>query len=465
MILHHPNVVVMSLSYLLQITIIWTFSYGFYRWWLSGERMPRTNRIFLLLALSAGPLFPLLPRPDWPGGELSPALLPVRNFLIELETLTVTNTSVAPVDGWGSLPWYYWIWIGGTMLFLGRMIYGWQQIYRLYRSGKTSREDGVTVVRLSAIVSPFSYGPLLFWNESADRFTDEWRSVWNHERAHVLQGHSYDLLINDLLLAVFWWHPLPHLYRNALRLQHEFLADAAAAGTKPRAYARFLLEQKLYGWVPAPGHAFHQSFIKNRINMLTQPKGAGWKLLAVLPLLLLIFWACEKESDLTGASIAETEAKMAADRGQQPETGQFELVDGEKVYLTVDKMPVYGNCAAEKESGDTEELYNCSNLNLLSAVYENVKYPKTASAAGLEGLVVVSFVVPAEGGAVENIEIIKPAQPKDAVAIASEEAAYTDMDNAVIKVVKEMPATWSPGVHEGKPVSVKFNLPVKFRLE
>lgn len=475
----------MSLSYLLQITIIWALCYAFYHWWLSGEKLPRANRFFLLGTLIAGPLLPFLPRPDLfsaPVITASPSLEILQSFLVQLETITVSGTETV-TDSWiSSLSWYQWIWLAGGLLFLGRMLHGWRHIYALWKSGRKTKVEDVILVRLPEIASPFSYGPLLFWQQDADYDHPDWHAVWQHERAHVRQGHSYDLLIADLLLLVFWWNPLPHLYRKSLRLQHEYLADQAAADeANAKDYARLLLQQHLCGWVPAPSHAFHNSHIKNRILMLTQPQGTSWKLLAILPLLLAIFWACEKEADLTGSNIAEAEERMA--KKEEVPVGNFVMVTDtimmmdletheetmntveSKVYLTVDQMPVFGNCEAELQSSNAKELSNCSNLNLLTMVYENIKYPEAARDAGLEGMAVIQFEVPASGGKLQSVRTLRSTQPKGSLPTEKEAAGYAALDAAVLEMANNLPADWKAGIHEGKEVTVRFTLPVKFKLE
>lgn len=474
----------MHISYFLLTTIIWFFCFAFYRWWLSGEKLPVANRFFLLASLIAGPLLPLLPRPELftsvATSGLSPSLEAVQAFLIQLEMVTINGDGTS---GWfAELAWYEWIWLAGSLLFLARMLQGWRHIYLLWKQGQKTKVDGVILVELPELSSPFSYGPLLFWCRGVDLHHPNWQAIWQHERAHIRQGHSYDLLVADLILLVFWWNPLPYFYRQALRLQHEYLADQAAAQiADPRDYARLLLQQHLGGWVPAPSHAFHNSFIKNRILMLTQPQGTSWKLLAILPLLLAIFWACEKEADLVGSNIAEAEEKMA--QKQPTQTGDFIMVkdttmtmdlktyaetmhvEEVKVYKTVDQMPVFGNCQAELQSSNAEELSNCSNLNLLTMVYENIVYPASAKEAGLEGMVVAQFRVAAAGGKAIAPIIIKSSQPKDLVPTEKEAAGYAALDQAVLDMIGNLPADWKPGIHAGEAVNVQFNLPVKFKLE
>lgn len=80
-------------------------------------------------------------------------------------------------------------------------------------------------------------------------------------------------------------------------------------------------------------------------------------------------------------------------------------------------------------------------------IARNLQYPKTASDAGIQGRVVVRFVVGKEGK-VRNAQVIRGIDPA--------------CDKEVIRVVNSMPA-WNPGKQNGKNVSVYFTIPVIFR--
>lgn len=226
--------------------------------------------------------------------------------------------------------------------------------------------------------------------------------------------------------------------------------------------------------------------------MLTQPKGASWKLLAILPLFIFLLLACNEDgADLTGVNISETEA-MLADRSQAVEGQEqtYTVENGTKVYKVVEQMPVYGDCAAEIEMGNLEEAMNCSNMKLLTDIYENIKYPAVSREVGVEGLVVISFVVPAEGGSATDFQVVRSASGKKMSAdqasgseekvhvighnntkaeapalMATEQEAFDALDAAALATAQNLPQQWIAGVQDGKNVAVRFNLPVKFKLE
>ena len=80
---------------------------------------------------------------------------------------------------------------------------------------------------------------------------------------------------------------------------------------------------------------------------------------------------------------------------------------------------------------------------------QNIRYPRTASDAGIEGRVVVQFVVSAMGE-IEDVTVKESVSP--------------ELDAEAVRVVKSMPR-WNPAFMHGLPVRMRFTFPVIFRLE
>lgn len=85
---------------------------------------------------------------------------------------------------------------------------------------------------------------------------------------------------------------------------------------------------------------------------------------------------------------------------------------------------------------------------MLQYMMKNIKYPKQAMKEGIQGRVTVSFIVEKDGR-VTNVRLLRSVQ--------------SALDKEAVRVVKSMPK-WSPGKHNGKPVRVRFNIPVMFKL-
>ena len=103
------------------------------------------------------------------------------------------------------------------------------------------------------------------------------------------------------------------------------------------------------------------------------------------------------------------------------------------VFQVVEKMPSF-------PGGDAELFKFLSN---------NIKYPVIAQENGIQGRVICQFVVNRDGSIVD-VEVVRSVDPS--------------LDREAIRVIKSMPK-WNPGMQRGKPVRVKYTLPVNFRLQ
>ncbi len=118
----------------------------------------------------------------------------------------------------------------------------------------------------------------------------------------------------------------------------------------------------------------------------------------------------------------------------------------EEIFKVVEDQPAFPGC---EDVSDKAEKKRCADEKMLQFIYSNIKYPAIARENGVEGMVVVKFVVEKDGS------ISQPEVVRDIGAGCGQEA---------LRVVTMMPK-WEPGKQRGRPVRVQFNLPVKFKLE
>ena len=105
----------------------------------------------------------------------------------------------------------------------------------------------------------------------------------------------------------------------------------------------------------------------------------------------------------------------------------------EKVFEVVEQMPSF-------PGGDKA---------LLEYLSSNIKYPVVAQENGVQGRVVVSFVVEKDGS-ITDVKVVRSVDPS--------------LDKEAQRVVKSMPK-WIPGKQNGSAVRVKYNVPVSFKLQ
>lgn len=85
---------------------------------------------------------------------------------------------------------------------------------------------------------------------------------------------------------------------------------------------------------------------------------------------------------------------------------------------------------------------------LMEYLRKNIKYPSLCRENNIQGKVLISFVVNKDGKIVDT-EVVKSVHPS--------------LDKEALRVVSSMPA-WKPGMQRGKPVRVRYTVPVNFRL-
>ena len=134
--------------------------------------------------------------------------------------------------------------------------------------------------------------------------------------------------------------------------------------------------------------------------------------------------------DVKGNDEAGGEVLKAKEEIKAPEPPK---VEEEKVFDVVEQMPSFPG----------------GNGALFEWLSKNIKYPVVAEENGVQGRVIVTFVVE-RNGSITDVQVVKSVDPS--------------LDKEAVRVVKAMPH-WIPGKQNGSAVRVKFTVPVTFRLQ
>jgi periplasmic protein TonB len=103
---------------------------------------------------------------------------------------------------------------------------------------------------------------------------------------------------------------------------------------------------------------------------------------------------------------------------------------------------------------DPEQMpeFEGGEVALRSFIAKNIHYPETAAEANIEGTVYVQYLV-LKDGTINNIKLLRGV------------IGAPELDKEAIRVLKLTNGKWKPGMQNGKPVNVRMNLPVKFKLQ
>ena len=352
-----------------------------------------------------------------------------------LDTITVTNNEM--MSGYSeslSLSTVFWIvYFSGVILFSLLFLFRIFQLMLLINRNGISSDGGFRYVITDGNYTPFSFFNLIFINSTMT--AEDKEKVIVHERIHVSQLHSFDVLFFELLIIFQWFNPIVWLYKKSIKEVHEFLADEGVLkkGVERSSYQELLLALTLGVNVTDLTNNFNTTQIKRRFIMMTKMKSgliAKVRFMMVIPFVAvaLLLFACNSN----GAK-KEENAQNKVDSVKEHTTVVSEPVVEGKVYDEVEEAPVYGK----------------SQSDLSKYLASNIKYPQEAKEKKIQGKVYVSFVV-SKTGAVTDVKVKRPLNKL--------------LDAEAVRVVSAMP-NWTPGKNKGEAVNVNYVLPINFKLQ
>ena len=394
---------------------------------LEKETFHRLNRILILGCLIMSFAIPLV---HFTGGT-NPTVDMVRQAVLLPEVLINGNASEQSVWSWADIMTCIYI-IGVVAIFTMTVVQTASLILRLRKCEHITDNRGNTIVLTDYATSPFCLFHYIVM--SRDDYANNRNYILTHEQEHIRLRHSIDLIILQAATIMQWFNPFVWLIGKNLKAIHEFEVDEAVLnkGIDATQYQKFLVIKAVGNRLQPFANNLNKESLKRRIIMMNQKRSNKWmmlKALFVIPVATLavsVFASNTGVSTVTGEAVRTANALPTANmQPQQPDT---------KTFTVVEEMPKF-------KGGDAK---------LLEFLSMNVKYPQTAVKAKQQGIAIVGFVV-RKDGTIGDVHITKS-------------AGHAVLDKEAMRVVKAMPA-WEPGKQKGKPVDVKYNVPITFRLK
>ncbi|MFD3001772.1 TonB family protein [Pontibacter toksunensis] len=458
--------------------------YLFYYALLRNETNFRFNRLYLLLAPLVALTLPLI---KWPA-FLSPDTAVAQTLqAIQLSEVTVvaygqpaTGAALLQFITPANLVLGLYLLVALFLAFkLCRQLW---HIRRLKSKAITIEQtpDAVQIVQLGQHYSSFAFLNYVFLSSQEQLNPRERQQVLAHELAHVQLGHTYDILLYEVLSIALWFNPLIWFLKKELRNLHEYQADACVLEQHQLNEYRVLLSKEVLFNMGLPvGSHFQKPQVLQRLHMLKRHgKRPGWlKPLLTLPLFVVLLLSLSSQQ--VAADIA-TQLTSPAHAAPSNETSSESInLDKDSTKLPESqakadaKMPILrDDTPADMPVQEDKPTDNIHNLHLRSTnpytyveqmpmfkggeaemikfLGKNIRYPEEAKEAGLEGIVVLSFVVDHEGR-LDDIQVIK--------------RLGKGTDEEAVRVVKMMSGNWLPGKQNGKVVPVRYTLPVRYTIK
>ena len=370
---------------------------------LKKETFFHYNRIVLLAITLLSFILPLISIP-----EISSQLALSDSISIQLEEINVMISGKALSENINWKTILTFIYLSGSVTCL---LYKFTDLVRLIRFIPRGclwvhTENGIHIHCHAHDVVPFSWMNHIVISEKD--YEENGHNILLHEQAHIACGHSWDVLWLSFVEVLQWFNPFVWMLSKEIQDIHEYEADSTVLrkGINARDYQLLIIQKVVGSGSYTFANNFNHSSLKKRITMMIKEKSNPWarvKYLYLLPIVAICMIACTQNVKST-ISYEEVEVK-----------------------------PEY--------PGGMGELSKLMKSNLL--------YPLISFENGVQGEVLVQFVIDKEGNVVE-VTVSKGVDP------------YLDAE--AIRVINMMPK-WKPGKHKGKEVNVKCTIPVGFRLQ
>ena len=430
------------LVYILKSAACLAVFYLFYKLLMSRDTFHRFNRFALLGLLVLSSLLPLVEASVNSPAAVQETMLTLEQLLL-LADIQPEGESMAAATPSATVLWLraaLLVYLTGIVFFIARNLCSLARLGRLIRQGKREaldsylpdrKEKNVRLVVHDHDIAPFSW---MHWIVIARKDLEEnGREILIHELAHIRNRHSWDLLLADLCIFVQWFNPAAWLLKQKLQNIHEYEADETVLreGVNARNYQMLLIKKAVGTRLYSMANSFNHSSLKKRITMMLKEKSNPWaraKYLYILPLAALAVTA-----------FARPEVSAVADE-----------ISAVKVIAPAVHDSIQPNVqpavAAPSSALDQMPEFPGGMEALNTYLRNNIRYPQEAQKAGIQGRVIIQFIV-SKDGSITDAEVVESVDPQ--------------LDAEGLRLIKNMPR-WKPGMRKGQAIRVKQTLPIRF---
>lgn len=281
--------------YLLKVSVCLACFYFLYALFFKRTTFFNLNRFYLLFGLILSFVIPVL-KFSWfsPGTQFIMNQITGNEFKIpDFEFPDFNNTLYKPESNY-ILPVLIFLYFTGLVFMCFKLLFS---IYRILEIKNNSIFILNWEKRIVETNLPYAFS---FFNtiflpvQSVEHYDREF--MVHHEMSHIRQMHWFDLLLSEIASAFLWFNPFVVLYKNSIRLQHEYLADMAAInnGTGTEGYLKCLLKGIQFQNLGGLTNQFYCKTIKKRITMIMKNNTSKRNVISyllILPLLCVLIFA------------------------------------------------------------------------------------------------------------------------------------------------------------------------------
>ncbi len=272
------------LTFLWKSALIITLFYSFYKLFLHKETYFQSIRYFLLAGIVIAFILPFIIIPIYIDTE------PIQLSQITNNTITNFSSANTPKSSLNLVTVLFYSYFAITAIFLIRFIVQLLSIATIILKNKSVKIGYYYYIETDGETSPLSFFNFIIYNPL--QFSQrELAQILAHEKVHVIQKHSLDTLLSNLLIITQWYNPVSWLYKKNIEQNLEFIADELAqkSSNSNQSYQQLLLKTGISNYQMALTNSFYNSLLKKRIIMLHTKRSnnkSQWKIALIAPFLI-----------------------------------------------------------------------------------------------------------------------------------------------------------------------------------
>ncbi|NHN26621.1 regulatory sensor-transducer, BlaR1/MecR1 family protein [Flavobacterium jejuense] len=207
------------INFIIESTISLIIFFSFYKLFLEGEKTYQFNRFYLLTSILVSFVIPFISIEI--VKEIQNIPFPPK---ITFETTNKNSIALGPKTDY-IFVFTLFIYSIITILLLIRFIKNLWHFKTKIISNETIQFKNSKLILVEENTIPYTFLNYIFLNKEAYKKGSINPEFYEHELTHVNQKHTYDILFVELVKIIFWFNPIFIMYKKAIQLNHEFIAD------------------------------------------------------------------------------------------------------------------------------------------------------------------------------------------------------------------------------------------------
>ena len=436
---------------------------------LEKEKNHRFKRFYLLSSVLFSVFIPLISI-TYGSIEVVENINPNNSELMILPETKLVESSIFTTE---NMLWAIYI-VGFSLLFL-KFSWGIFKLIKEIKFSEKIKQDHYQFILKQNKFTPYSFWNAIFLNKSDFLEGKIDYKIILHEKAHVNQKHSIDVIFIEIMLCVFWFNPAFYFYRKAIVTNHEFLADEVVLSQNKDiiSYQKLILDELISEKILFT-HPFNLHNTKKRIVMMTNKltKIAKMKSYLTLPISALLFFAFVEKVPAKIENTVNKSLQKIVKKGEtqvsetqvsnieksalknemisikkdtiKPKKQKLEKVKDENTEMIPPPPPV------KEITSQTEPEFPGGLAALRNKLAENFDVSKMKNSKGtLKGVLII---IVSEDGKSYNANY---QFDDENFKIAAKDALEKTLKGVV----------WKPGTLNGKPVASQLKLPITMNFE